>query len=327
MKNKKVLLMNPAISSYNLGDHIIFESTVKELSEVIEKSFIVETSTHLPISRFLRSTKSFDYKFVCGSNLLRGKMNRLFRQWDINLYSQMYINNSILVGVGWWQYGDKPNLYTKILYRKVLSKKFIHSVRDSYTENLLKSIGISNVINTSCPTMWSLTKEHCESIPKKKAETVVFTLTDYNRDFERDKKMIDILCNVYKNIYFWPQGMNDLEYYSQLKDKNSEINLLEPNLYSYDNVLDNHDIDYVGTRLHAGIRALQKKRRAIIIAIDNRAIEKQKDFNLTIINRDKIDYLKDKILSSFNTDIRIPVSNIDLWKKQFVEKVINKNED
>jgi polysaccharide pyruvyl transferase WcaK-like protein len=91
--------------------------------------------------------------------------------------------------------------------------------------------------------------------------------------------------------------------------------------------LDNHDIDYVGTRLHAGIRALQKKRRAIIIAIDNRAIEKQKDFNLTIINRDKIDYLKDKILSSFNTDIRIPVSNIDLWKKQFVEKVINKNED
>ena len=60
------------------------------------------------------------------------------------------------------------------------------------------------------------------------------------------------------------------------------------------------NIDYVGTRLHAGIRALQHKKRTIIIGIDNRAIEKAKDFNLTVIDRKNIKNNGSSILSVVN---------------------------
>lgn len=317
MKNiKKIVLYNPAISSLNMGDHIIFDGANNQLEDLLNQAFVVEISTHLPVSRYLRHTKDFDYKFVCGSNLLRGKMNRLFRQWDINIFNASQVGPCILVGAGWWQYGDEPNLYTKKLYKKVLSSNYYHSVRDSYTEKQLNKMGFNNVINTACPTMWSLTKEHCKDIPKEKAKEVVCTITDYNQDIERDSKLFQILCDNYENVYLWIQGTKDYEYFQKLNIKNQKVQIISPNMKSYDSVLEK-DIDYVGTRLHAGVRALQKKKRTIIIGIDNRAIEKQKDFNLTCINRDEIEALEEKINSIFSTEINIPIDNINKWKSQF----------
>lgn len=315
-KLKKIVLYNPAISSLNMGDHIIFDGAYNQLEELLNQAFIVEVSTHLPVSRYLRHTKDFDYKFVCGSNLLRGKMDRLFRQWDINIFNASQVGPCILVGTGWWQYGDEPNLYTKKLYKKVLSSNYYHSVRDSYTEKQLNKMGFNNVINTACPTMWSLTKEHCRDIPKEKAKEVVCTITDYNQDIERDSKLFQILCDNYENVYLWIQGTKDYEYFQKLNIKNQKVQIISPNMKSYDSVLEK-DIDYVGTRLHAGVRALQKKKRTIIIGIDNRAIEKQKDFNLTCINRDEIEALEEKINSIFSTEINIPIDNINKWKSQF----------
>ena len=317
MKNiKKIVLYNPAISSLNMGDHIIFDGANNQLEDLLNQAFVVEISTHLPVSRYLRHTKDFDYKFVCGSNLLRGKMNRLFRQWDINIFNASQVGPCILVGTGWWQYGDEPNLYTKKLYKKVLSSNYYHSVRDSYTEKQLNKMGFNNVINTGCPTMWSLTKEHCRDIPKEKAKEVVCTITDYNQDIERDSKLFQILCDNYENVYLWIQGTKDYEYFQKLNIKNKKVQIISPNMKSYDSVLEK-DIDYVGTRLHAGVRALQKKKRTIIIGIDNRAIEKQKDFNLTCINRDEIEALEEKINSIFSTEINMPIDNINKWKSQF----------
>lgn len=315
---KSVLLYSPAASSLNMGDHIIVEGVKTQLKELLEESFIVEISTHLPISRYLRHTDDFDYKFVCGSNLLRGKMNRFFRQWDINIFNAKFVGPSILVGVGWWQYGDEPNFYTKKLYKKVLSPSYLHSVRDSYTENQLKKIGITNVINTACPSMWGLTEAHCKDIPRRKAKDVVCTITDYKSDIERDSKFFKILLENYENVYFWVQGTQDFNYFNQLNIDKDRIIIIPPHLDSFDDIL-SRDIDYVGTRLHAGIRALQKKKRTIIIAVDNRAKEKQRDFNLKCIERELIDDLAHMINSDFSTDIIIPIDNIKKWKSQFIK--------
>lgn len=312
----KIVLYNPAVSSLNMGDHIIFDGAYRELESLLNNAFIVEVSTHLPVSRYLRHTKDFDYRFVCGSNLLRGKMNRLFRQWDINIFNANNVGPCVLVGTGWWQYGDEPNFYTKKLYKKVLSPNLYHSVRDSYTESQLKKMGFDNVLNTGCPTMWSLTKEHCLEIPNVKSEDVICTITDYNKDVKRDKKMLEVLSDNYKNVYLWIQGTKDYDYFKELEFNSEKIRLVPPNLESYDAILEK-DVDYVGTRLHAGIRALQKKKRTIIIAIDNRAIEKQKDFNLKCISRNEIEELSGLINSSFSTEINIPIENIKKWKNQF----------
>jgi len=76
-------------------------------------------------------------------------------------------------------------------------------------------------------------------------------------------------------------------------------------------------LDYVGTRLHAGIRALQKSRRTIIIGIDNRSLEKAKDFDITVVERKNLNGLKSRIKKPFTTRIKLPKKEIQRWKSQF----------
>jgi len=302
-----------------MGDHIITEAAYNQLKFLLDGAFLYEVSTHLPVSKRLNSVKDFDYRFVFGSNLLRGKMNRRFRQWDINILNANKIGSCILVGAGWWQYGDDPNYYTKKLYEKVLTRNFYHSVRDSYTEKQLKKIGFKNVLNTACPSMWQLNEEHCSKIPESKSEDVVCTINNFKKNLWQYKNMIEILQDNYKNIYLWLQGDKDYDCINKmfrLGLDNKAIKFISPSLEDYDCILQKN-VDYVGTRLHGGIRALQKFKRTIIIGIDNRAIEKQKDFNIKCLPKDKIDELPNIINSRFSTEIKIPVENIRQWKSQF----------
>ncbi|MBO5140007.1 MAG: hypothetical protein J6B76_05055, partial [Peptococcaceae bacterium] len=77
-------------------------------------------------------------------------------------------------------------------------------------------------------------------------------------------------------------------------------------------------VDYVGTRLYAGIHALNHKVRSIILAVDNRATEMGRDVNLPVIQRSEIaKTLENKINSEFATDIQIKQDNIESFKAQF----------
>lgn len=318
-KMKKILLFNPGIGSLNRGDEIISSGVIDNLEFILEQNYVTNISTHTPLNLlYVKHLRNYDYKFVCGSNLLMGKMNKIFRQWDINPITAIAAKNCILVGAGWWQQNDKPNFYTKILYRKIFNNKYIHSVRDEYTKKMLESIGISNVINTGCATMWKFTPEYCSTIPRSKSKNVIFTITDYNKDPENDNKMLDILIKNYENVYFWIQGEGDFEYVKQLRGF-KKIKIIGNTLSDYDKFLENNDCDYIGTRLHGGIRALQKGKRTMIIAIDNRAREKKKDFNLPCIERNNIDELINFIKNDYVTDIKIPIDNIKKWKDQFKE--------
>ncbi len=315
---KKITIFNTSIISDNIGDFIIMDSVNREFKELFKKDMIFHSITHDKISKATyRLNKISDYSFIGGTNLLSSNMN-IYNQWKINLIDALFLKNIILMGVGWWQYQRKPNFYTKYLLKKVLSRNFLHSVRDSQAEEMLKSIGIKNIINTGCMTMWQLTQEHCEKIPITKSDNVVFTITDYNKDSLLDQKFINILNKNYKKIYFWPQGSGDLEYIKTLNNV-SNINILGGNLISYDELLDDKSIslDFIGTRLHAGIRALQKLRRTIILGIDNRAEEKKKDFNLNVLSRVDIDKLETFLKNDFETKIRINEENINIWRNQF----------
>ena len=59
------------------------------------------------------------------------------------------------------------------------------------------------------------------------------------------------------------------------------------------------------------------KVRTLIVSIDNRAEEKNKDFNLPIIKRDSLSDLSYIINTSFSTEINIPEEKIEKWKSQF----------
>ena len=79
--------------------------------------------------------------------------------------------------------------------------------------------------------------------------------------------------------------------------------------------------DYVGTRLHAGIFAMQNHVRSLIIVIDNRARDIKDNYNINAIERVNISKKLEKYINSeFPTVININEKNIKEWKNQF-EKI------
>lgn len=317
----KVVLYEPSIGSDNLGDQIIVDGVKTAMNEFISQSFAVELPTHTPVNwRYLRYLEKYssDYKFVCGSNLIVGKIYDLLhlRQWAVPLLSLPWYGPVILVGVGSQQYNQKINWLTRYVYKFLLRKDMIHSVRDGYTENALKEIGITNVINTACPTMWGLTPEHCKYIPVGKAKYCICTLTDYKENAKRDNLFLKTLKNNYERVYFWAQGNGDEKYFHSLTESEG-ISEIPPTLDAYNNYLDKNDTDYIGTRLHGGMRALQKQRRTIIIGVDNRATELHNDFGIPVLDQKDIERLEEVLNSQIITEINLPTDNIAKFLEQF----------
>ncbi len=315
--NNVICIYNTGVSSLNVGDEIINSSGLEQLMSIFEKEQFYHMSTHVGSKSLgIHHANLCRERIVCGSNLLCDTMFRS-ANWNIGPLDILRMKSCILLGVGWNRYGETTTIATSHFYKKILKlSDRVHSVRDDYTKEKLKKIGVINVLNTGCPTMWKLTEEHCEGIKKNKSSSVVFTLTDYDKDFVNDKYMIEVLIKSYDLVYFWPQGSGDLEYFESMNIKT--VTVIPPRLQSYDDILQRGNIDFVGTRLHGGIRALQYSNRALIVAIDNRAIEKAKDFNLPIIHRDRLfEELESKIHMRERINIKINEKEINNWKMQF----------
>lgn len=311
---KTISVFDTTVSSYNMGNDIIMDSVNDVLFQLFPNDFFFKH----PIVEITKHTTGHlsksDYIFFGGTNSLSSNMLR-YRQWNVNLFNYSKINNVILLGLGWWQYQKTPSSYTRFILNKVLSKTHLHATRDKYTENNLRKIGLTNIVTTGCPTLWDLTEEHCSQIPKNKSDKVILTFTDYRKDVKRDTMIYNIAKKFYKKIFIWLQGQGDYEYIKSIFDDGYEI--IPPNTQAFNDVLKNNDIDYLGTRLHAGIRALQFKRRTFIIGIDNRALEMQNDFGLPVISYNNLDSINDYLSSSYNLKLNLPWNNIEKWKMQF----------
>ena len=130
-------------------------------------------------------------------------------------------------------------------------------------------------------------------------------------------QLINILKTNYKHVFIWLQSLADYDYLQRI-DLLDQVEIVMPTLDEYDRVLEEYDIDYIGTRLHGGIRALNHKKRSCILSVDNRANEIAKDTNLPVINREKVEAeLEDWIQSEQETMIKLPQENINRWKNQF----------
>jgi polysaccharide pyruvyl transferase WcaK-like protein len=304
-----------ALNTDNAGDHIIMGNCLLHLDELVETQNAVRVSTH----RIPDADDDWGAtKIVCGTNILSCRMSK-YGLWKLPRNLKNY-RNITLMGVGFDSYNTESELYTKLLLRHMLSKDGYHSVRDSFSEKMLKSMGIQNVLNTGCPTMWNLTSEHCAAIPRKMARNVVCTVTDYSRDVKNDSVMLDILLASYAKVYLWLQGRDDLTYIRELGYEN-KLALVNSTLEAYDDVLTQDDLDYVGTRLHAGIRALSKRHRSLIVSIDNRAECISADTGLPTIRREDIPFaLKERLEAELETKIDLPWANIQKWKEQFKEQ-------
>ena len=313
---KKIAVFDTSIASDNLGDGIIMDAVTRNLREMFPSDIFVQAPTHIAMNNDERNNiKDANIGFVGGTNLLCANW-LLKAQWKVGIRDLFYVPNTVLMGVGWKFYQRPTEFITAFFLKKLLSKNYIHSVRDAYTEARLKTIGMKNVLNTACPTMWGLTPEHCASIPTQRAPHVLTTVTAYRHDPELDKKWLEVLLASYDKIYLWSQMQGDAEYV-QAMNFGKKIEILEPTLAAYDNALATLDVDFLGTRLHGGIRALQHKRRTLIIEVDNRAVEIARDTGLPTVKRDDVAGIKSWIESTTSIKLTLPWDNIKAWKAQF----------
>lgn len=318
MKQKVAVVIDPASGTSNLGDQIISQSVSQIINECSGGTArIVSFSIHQRLSRVqIKAAKAADMIIAGGSNLLNFRYIPFWDgRWNNSLLSFLNLRDIILMGAGWQRYTDRSTALGRIFYKQIISKQAMHSVRDEFTGNMLRKHGITNVVNTSCPTMWGLTETHLSRIPENKSKSVVFTLTDYSQAPDEDTLLIDAIQKNYENVYFWPQGLGDLQYFLSLK--RDGIMVLGPSLKAFDDLLDaDMDVDYVGTRLHGGIRALQKARRTLIIAVDNRAAEISRDTGIPVIDRNSPAGFGPSIAEPISFDISLPWESIDSWKEQ-----------
>lgn len=322
-----IVIFDTFIGTSNVGDAIIMRSVEEEMDYFFSSKFSLRLATHVnnfTLGQTLRRNSKYnyfsdsDYKFVCGTNLIQQKrLGKVNPQWQINLSNIPILKNSILIGVGATTGGTKLDPLAKHAYKKVLSHDYVHSVRDEQTREIIESIGFS-AINTGCPTLWSLTKEHCNKIPTKKSEHCVMSVSGYNeqKDPAADQEMINIICDNYKEIYVWIQTIEDEKYFDSL---NIPKNIKKVySLTQYDALLKEGNIDYIGTRLHGGVFAMQRYVRSLIVSIDHRARGFNQSNNLPIIERADISSkLNSMINSEWSTDIKLNEIAIRKFKEQF----------
>lgn len=329
-KMKSVTLFDPGIKnarndfSDNIGDLIIQEAVFREIYSIFKDVQIRSISTHEYPDLFqLLSAAQSQYVFVGGTNLLGSKL-RSYKQWKVSLRQKILISRAILLGVGWEQYQAKPCMYTRISYRSALSRRYMHSVRDGYTLKQLKEAGIHNVINTGCPTMWPFQDIDSSKTKELKSDMALIMLTDYRKNPDLDRKFLDIITKNYSRIIFWPQGAGDASYLQSLLDTSGDsipIHMLERSFSSFQKLLaSDESFDYIGTRLHGGIKCLLSGRRSLIIEVDNRAKEIGSETNLPTIERDDLEGISQWMKGSSTPKIKINCDSIRLWKSQFMQK-------
>lgn len=331
---KKVLLFDTALATSNVGDEIIYDSTKEGLKPIIYNAAVYRMATHVQnysafqmfLHRHLYAdvkikqiNEQADYKFICGTNLLVPDLFRPRAQLMLNSSNKSLYYNAVLVGVGRIRdYSKFKNRYTVNLYKKVLSDTYLHSVRDEATKKVLEDIGI-RCINTGCPTLWMMTEEKCKSIPRKKSENVIFSLSGYDkqRNPQKDKQLVACLLRNYEFLYAWIQTTADEDYVREMLDNSERVQFIY-SLACFAEILNKGNIDYIGTRLHGGIYALQHNVRSVIIAIDERALGFYESNNLPILRREEISKLDDLINGEIVTDIRLNTAGIEEFLHQFV---------
>lgn len=321
-----VMLFDTSVASLNIGDQIIMDATQKQLRKLFPDDYFLTTSTHDIIGKqTFMINEMADFSFLGGSNILNDKFSfRNKNQWRLSLFSSKKINDVISIGCGRSNYDVSPfikKVLQKQIYNHCFSQSYLHSVRDSFTEKKFTEFGFP-CINTSCVTLWDFIKEFCSTIRKEKADKVVATITYYknsSKDYKRYNQLFSILNKMYEHIYFFAQdGVLDLDLFNNLEFEGKEnVEIVTPSLEGYDLLLKSDAVDFVGTRLHGGIRAMQHKQRAIIIEIDNRAKEISKDVNLCTVSWDELEKVEKLISSRFKNDIQIPFDKVNQWKDQF----------
>ena len=308
---RPILWLNVARNSNNEGDVITSESFERTALAAYRED-VVSVPTHLPMGvKHVPTIVRSGVVVLAGSNILSSHMERQ-RLWRVPaLVRRALRKRVVLCGVGWWSYEHDPCRYTRRWLRQVLHPTFPHSVRDQYTAGKLAALGF-NVSFTSCTSTWGLP---ADLIQNYRATEAVVTVTDYGKSAAQDRAWIESLSRHYERLVLVPMGPGDEAYFRGELDMR-HLRIGKVGLAGLREELPGRH--YVGTRLHAGIFALQYGVPSLILAIDNRSIELCGDINLPHVSRSVAAAGgTPPVLDHFPRSIALPKGAIQNWLNQW----------
>jgi polysaccharide pyruvyl transferase WcaK-like protein len=336
MKDEKLIILidpslqdNNGVPSNNLGDLIIYDSVIKIIEELFPDYEVVRLSAHQWFTQKEKmQLKESLVTFAGGSNFLSSDIRHFYRftpEKKRGFYLFPGFNNVVLLGTGWYRYQQRPDWATTIYFNRILNKRYFHSLRDNFSVQQLKKAFITKLLNTCCPTTWNLNPLFVNKF-QVGYDNILFTLNNNYPNSTADNNFITEILNAgSKYIYFFPQVAEDKDYLTTLtgfKENKSKFKILPHQYNEFNQFTHNSQFNYIGTRLHAGIHSLQRSMPSIIIGVDNRAIEIQKDTNLNVIGRKDSQLLQNWMQGSYNPgEIQLPMENIAKWKNQFKKMV------
>lgn len=333
-REKHIVLLDPSLQnnkgepSDNLGDLIIYDSVKKILEELFPGKEIIRISTHVGFTKKEKEIiNNSHYTFVGGTNILTSDIRNFSRLTPVKkkgFYLFPGIKNVILLGAGWASYQDKMDWATRLYYKNILRKDTLHAVRDIYSLTQLKNAGFINTIHTSCPTTWNLDTSFSNTF-NPSYNKILLMLTNYNGDLIADNKLVEIILQTNSNeIYFFPQSSLDTAYLTTLpayKHNTAKFKILNHDINDYYSLVSSTKLNYVGNRLHGGIKCLAYNQPSMIISIDNRASEMSKKINLNVTERNNFSLLEKWISNEYTPpSITLPLGAINQWKNQFLTK-------
>ena len=310
----RIGVFDTSICTDNLGDCIIMDAVWDVIHEIFGSGVLTDRiATHRFMSRdSYRLLPGMRIGIVGGTNILKAHMF-VRANWKLRLHDAFRLRNAVLLGVGWQQYQGRLDVFSRLLLGRVLSREFMHSVRDRYTLERLRG-HVRNMEYTACPTLWPLTPARCAAIARLKAPEAIVSLTYYRPD-PCDAQLVRLLLQEYGKVHFWCQMREDLEYLNSL-DVGADLPVID-DVGVYTQMLRTREVDVIGTRLHGGIRALQCGRRALILAVDNRATELARDSGIPVVDRRDMSVIAGWIRGSAGVTVDLPWDAIAAWKRQF----------
>jgi hypothetical protein len=311
----RAALLDTSIDSNNDGDQIIVQSILERFPEL-------HNVPRLPTHRYLTNSEAAiareqDVLIVTGTNILTSRLWR-DRQWKYKLRHLPTMDRKVVfLGVGWRQYQGKLLRRTRWTLDRMILQDLPIAARDQYTATKLIGEGY-DAVNTGCPTMWRLPTQ---LVQLGQRDECVFTYTDYNPDPQRDEAVLEKLASLYACVHIWPQSEKDWRNLQSAKLP-ANVYRLDRGVRALDKAIVNRD--YVGTRLHAGIRAAQAGSAAMVIAVDNRALEIARDTGFPAVDR-KLGLAefvnRYKLATERPAVLTMPKQQIADWTKQFRSKL------
>ncbi|MBJ7323347.1 MAG: polysaccharide pyruvyl transferase family protein [Rhodococcus sp.] len=269
-------MLDTSLDSTNDGDEIIVDAVLNNFP-LLEKVQRFPTHRRLRKEELAQAEKC-EVLVLTGTNILRSKIRR-DRQWPMGIAEyRAFRGRVVMVGVGWRRYEHNPNSFNRHIIENLLNPDIAVSARDEYTNRKLGQIGVTSE-NTGCPTMWNLPDK---LPPLGNSEECVFTLTDYNPAKETDEAILRDLSQRYRSIKIWPQSSKDLRDINRMRLP-ANATVADRGTRSLNSIVRGRD--YVGTRLHAGIRAAQLGSAVLVVAVDNRGLEIGRDTGLPVVER------------------------------------------